>query len=125
MIHELYLLGEVKKDVVFLGIDNPELFQLWPHYRLWFISSYISLLIAITLFFVLLISTVIAGKSILNIMSQKVPLALSCCCNSCEQLECGQVHKVNGLKSGNEAINNMHSQGRARRNDSACAQLFS
>eukprot|EP00253_Pinus_taeda_P026426 PITA_26426 len=52
------------------------------HYRVWLIPSYIALSLAMILLVVLLSCAVIAGKTIRNIMSQKVPSALYCCCSS-------------------------------------------
>lgn len=57
----------------------------WPtreNHIVWLIPSYIAISIAIILLVLLLSCAVIAGKSIRNIMSQKVPLALSCCSSS-------------------------------------------
>ena len=52
-----------------------------PSDRIWFRASYITFFTALTLLIVLLTCGVIARKSIRKIMSQKIPLALSCCCN--------------------------------------------
>ena len=47
---------------------------------------------------------------------------LGICMRTCPHY--GQVHEVDGLKSGNEAINNVHSQGRTHHNKSAHVHLF-
>lgn len=58
----------------------------------WLLPSYIALSLAMILLVVLLSCAVTAGKTIRNMMSQKVPSALSCCCsNSAENRLCNNV----------------------------------
>lgn len=64
---------------------------LCKSYRMWFTVSYCTLFTALVLLVVLLTCAVIAGKSIRNIISQKVPLALSCCSNYPEKQECHNI----------------------------------
>jgi hypothetical protein len=53
-------------------------------YHQWFLESSATLSTFIVLLVFLLTCAVLAGKSIRNIISRNVPLALSCCCNSTE-----------------------------------------
>lgn len=65
--------------------------QEHPSYRVMFTVSYITLFTALILLIVLLTCALIAGKSIRKIMSQKIPLALSCCCNCPEKHQCNDI----------------------------------
>lgn len=57
----------------------------------WLIPSYIAVSLAMILLVVLLSCAVIAGKSIRNTMSQKVPPTLSSCCDSGENRLCNNI----------------------------------
>lgn len=59
--------------------------------RILFEVSYATLLTALILLVVLFSCAAIAGKSIRKIISQKVQLALSCCCNCPEKQECDNI----------------------------------
>eukprot|EP00253_Pinus_taeda_P007314 PITA_07314 len=77
MAYEAYFLVTYTEDEIALL----DVCQCGP-YKGWLIPSYIALSLAMILLVVLLSCAVIAGKTIRNIMSQKVPSALSCCCSS-------------------------------------------
>lgn len=69
-------------------------FPFWRlSYHQWFLESSATLSTFIVLLVFLLTCAVLAGKSIGNIISRNVPLALSCCCNSAEghKLQCHSI----------------------------------
>lgn len=92
MTYEVYFLLKLIKEETASTFNQ----SLWRHCkscRMWFTVSYFILFTALVLLVVLLSCAVIAGKSIRNIISQKVPLALSCCSNYPENQECHDIEK--------------------------------
>ena len=80
--------------LLLLLLFKGDAYTTWISYhffRVWFRASYITFFTALTLLIVLLTCGVIAGKSIRKIMSQKIPLALSCCCNCPEKHDCNNI----------------------------------
>lgn len=94
MSYELYYFLEGMKEQKSLSneyLDAYNYWQLHPTHRVWFTVSYISFFTTLTLLIVLLTCAVIAGKTISKIMSEKISLALSCCCNCSEKQDCKDI----------------------------------
>eukprot|EP00253_Pinus_taeda_P009698 PITA_09698 len=85
MGNEIYFLLKLKFKSTDLYLEN----HLAK--RIWFAVSYATFFTDHILLVVLLTCAVIAGKSIRKIISQKVQLALSCCCNCPEKEECENI----------------------------------
>lgn len=90
MTYEVYFLLKLIKEET-PSTSNIRLWRLCTSCRMWFTVSYFTLFTALVWLVVLLTCAVIAGKSIRNIISQKVPLALSCCSNYPEKQECHNI----------------------------------
>eukprot|EP00253_Pinus_taeda_P020278 PITA_20278 len=90
MTYEVYFLHKLIKEETASTFNQ----RIWRHCkscRMWFTVSYFILFTALVLLVVLLTCAVIAGKSIRNVISQKVPLALSCCSNYPEKQKCHNI----------------------------------
>lgn len=90
MTYEVYFLHKVIKEET-ASTFNQRLWRYCKSCRMWFTVSYFILFTALVLLVVLLTCAVIAGKSIRNVISQKVPLALSCCSNYPEKQKCHNI----------------------------------
>lgn len=78
----------------FWNYEVSSYFWFWElSYNTWLKVSWATLFTVIILLVCLLGCAVLAGKSIRNICSRKVPLALSCCCDSSEggKLQCHSI----------------------------------
>lgn len=78
-------IGALILNVLYSSSKNISISESQKPKRVWFIISNTTIFASIILLLLLLSCAVLAGKSIYNILSQKIPLALSCCSVSAEE----------------------------------------